>query len=435
MKKILLLVLTASLLLVGYSQNNPSAVQKNKTAALQSASPEAVSFSSERLKRIDNNINDWIKDGRLNGCVALIVRNGKIVYHKAFGYDDPDKTKPIRADNIFRIASQTKAITSTAIMMLYEEGKFLLDDPVSKYIPEFSKQQVVDKFNEADTTYTTVPSKSEVTIRQLLTHTSGISYPQIGTKQANAIYHKAGLLAGIGVEKGRSLADDVKTIAKLPLMHQPGERWTYGFNIDILGYIVELFSGISLDEFFQKRIFEPLGMKDTYFYLPASKYGRLVNLYEEKDRKLVLTTGQVDFNGMVNSDYPKMENNYYSGGGGLSSTAFDYAIFLQMILNGGEYNGKRLLGRNTVRMMLMNQAGDLSLGANKMGLGFGITTEKGSSLLPTPEGVFEWGGAFATTYWADPKENLIGIFYRQLWRTTLGDLPNKFKVLVYQALE
>lgn len=416
-----------------FSQNGGSVSIKTKSSILQTAKPEAAGFSAERLKRIDNNINEWMKDGRLNGCVALIARNGKIIYHKAFGYDDLEKTKPMRTDNIFRIASQTKAITSIAIMMLYEEGKFLLDDPVSKYIPEFAKQQVLDKFNEADSTYTTIPAKSEITIRQLITHTSGISYPQIGSKEAVAIYSKAGLVAGLGVEKGRSLEADVKKIAKLPLLHQPGEKFTYGFNIDILGYMVELFSGLSLDQFFKKRIFEPLGMSDTYFYLPESKFNRLVALYEEKDGKLVKPE-EINVNGEFVTDYPRIVNTYYSGGGGLSSTALDYAIFLQMILNGGEYNGKRLLSRNTVRMITMNQIGDISFGVNKFGLGFGITSEKGSSVLPTPEGVFEWGGAFATTYWADPKENLIGIIYRQIWGTTQWNAASTFKVLVYQAI-
>jgi CubicO group peptidase (beta-lactamase class C family) len=435
MKKILLLPAFTFIILVSFSQHAPAVLFKTKPAKLQPANPESVGFSSERLKRIDDNINEWLKDGRLNGCGALIIRNGKIIYNKAFGYDDLEKTKPIRTDNIFRIASQTKAITSTAIMMLYEEGKFLLDDPISRYIPEFTKPQVLDKFNAADTTYTTVPAKSEITIRQLLTHTSGISYAQIGTKEANAIYSKANITAGLGVEKGRMLATDMKKLGKMPLIHQPGEKFTYGLNTDLLGYLVEVISGIQLDEFLRKRIFEPLGMNDTYFYLPASKHNRLVTLYEEADKKLVKANPVVEQNGSFLIDYPKTEGTYFSGGGGLSSTMLDYAIFLQMILNGGEYNGKRLLSRNTVRMMIMNQIGDIDRGANKFGLGFGITTEKGSSILPTPEGVFEWGGAFATTYWADPKEKLIGIFYRQLWKTTIGETANKFKVLVYQALE
>jgi CubicO group peptidase (beta-lactamase class C family) len=237
------------------------------------------------------------------------------------------------------------------------------------------------------------------------------------------------------VEVGRLLADDVKTIAKLPLIHQPGEKFSYGFNSDILGRLVEIFSGMSLDQFFKKRIFEPLGMHDTYFYLPTAKQNRLVNLYEEVDGKLQHAKPVTEQNGAFLLNYPKTAGTYFSGGAGLSSTALDYAIFLQMLLNGGEYNGKIFLSRNTVRMMTMNQIGEIPFGSNKFGLGFGITTEKGSSLLPTPEGVYEWGGAFATTYWADPKENLIGIIYRQLYRTTLGEIPNKFKVLVYQALE
>ncbi len=434
MKRLILfvVVLSYSVSLIAQSTN----LQKQQLfQVLQNVKPEAAGFSTERLKRIDKNINDWIADGRLNGAVALIVHDGKIVYHKAFGYDDLEKTKTIHTDNIYRIASQTKAITSVAIMMLYEEGKFLLDDPVSRYIPEFKKQQVLDKFNADDSSYTTVPAKSEVTIRQLLTHTSGISYPQIGSDAANAIYGKAGLMAGIGVGNHRSLEQDVKTIARLPLMHQPGEKFTYGFNVDILGYLVEYFSGEKLDQFFQKRIFEPLGMVDTYFYLPPSKQNRLVSLFIEKDKKLEKSGAEIDFNGNVDIDYPKTAGNYFSGGGGLSSTSKDYAIFLQMILNGGIYNGKRLLAHNTVRMMTMNQIGNINLGANKFGLGFQITTEKGSSLLPTPEGVFEWGGAFATTYWADPKEKLIGIFYRQLWGSTIGEIANKFKVLVYSALK
>ncbi len=426
MKKIIFLLLfVGSMNLLVAQINRP---------VLQTGSPTASGFSPERLKRIDKAINEWLQDGRLNGTVAMIVRNGKIVYYKAFGYDDLEKTKPIRVDDIFRIASQTKAITSVALMMLYEEGKFLLDDRVSRYIPEFAKQQVLDKFNSADSTYTTVPAKSEITIRQLLTHTSGISYPQIGTNEANAIYAKAKLLSGLGVENGRRLSDDVKSIAKLPLIHQPGEKFTYGFNLDIAGYLVEIFSGMTLDQFFRQRIFEPLGMKDSYFYLPSSKYNRLVSLYQEENKKLVHPEYTIKHNGDIIADYPKLPGTFFSGGGGLSSSIMDYAIFLQMLLNGGTYNGKQFLSRNTVRMMTMNQIGDINRGFNKFGLGFGLTTETGSAQLPTSEGVFEWGGAFQTTYWADPKEKIIGLLYRQVWGSTFGEIANKFKVLVYSAL-
>jgi len=290
-------------------------ISQKPMVVLLPANPESAGVSSERLKRIDHNINEWVNDGRLNGAVALIVRHGKIVYHKAFGYDDLEKTKPMKTDMIFRIASQTKAITSVAVMLLYEEGKFLLDDAVSRYIPEFSKQQVLNVFDEKDSSYTLTPAKREITIRDLLTHTSGIGYSQIGSKEANAIYAKNNITAGIGVEKEQSLATAMKKLGSLPLMHQPGEKFTYGLNTDLLGYLVEVVSGKSLAAFFQERIFGPLGMKDTYFYLPASKHNRLAHLYRESDNKLS-NAKEVDQNGKFLLDYPLTEGTYYSGGAG-----------------------------------------------------------------------------------------------------------------------
>lgn len=431
MQRIYQFLFFISLGFISFTVIGQSAATKFKPTV---GSPESAGMSSSRLKRIDENVQGWINSGKTNGCVVLISRNGQIVYNKAYGYNDPGKKEPMRTDHIFRIASQTKAITSVAVMMLYEEGKFLLDEPVSKYIPEMDGQQVLDKFNKADSSYTTVPAKSPVTIRQLLTHTSGIGYAQIGSDEANAIFAKAGVTAGLGVEKGRLLATDMKKLCKLPLLHQPGEKFTYGLNTDLLGYLVEVLSGKSLDRFFKERIFEPLGMNDTYFYLPREKYNRLATLYDEKDGKLEKAPERIDQNGVFVTDYPKMEGTYFSGGGGLSSTTLDYAIFLQMMLNEGQLNGVRLLSRNTVRMMTMNQIGDVDFGDNKFGLGFGITTDKGSAKLPTPVGVFEWGGAFSTSYWADPKEKLIGIIYRQMWHNSNYDAADKFKVLTYQAI-
>lgn len=396
--------------------------------------PEAAGFSAERLKRIDKEMNNWVEKGWMQGGTALIIRNGKIVYYKAAGYNDLDTKTPMQKEHIFRIASQTKAITSVAIMILFEEGKLLLDDPVSKYIPAFKKQQVLDKFNAADTTYTTVPAKKEITIRELLTHTSGLGYAQIGSKEANAIYAKHNLTAGIGVQNDK-LLDAMNRLAKLPLMHQPGEKWTYGLNTDLLGCLVEVISGISLDEFFRTRIFEPLGMKDTYFLVPKEKANRLVNLYrEDSTGKLVKAPGNL-LNGVtVTPAYPLEASTYYSGGAGLSSTIYDYGIFLQMLLNNGVYNGKRILSRNAVRMMTMNQIGDLSRGDDKFGLGFQVVTEKGSARTPAQAGTFSWGGAFATSYWVDPKEKIVMLFYRQLQNTTKGEMVEKFRALTYQAI-
>ena len=394
---------------------------------------DAAGFSTERLKRIDHAMDEWVQKGWMNGGAALIIRNGKIAYYKAAGYNDLDIKTSLQKDGIFRIASQTKAITSVAIMMLFEEGKLLLSDPISQYIPSFKQQTVLDKFNAADTSYTTVPSAREVTIKDLLTHTSGLGYAQIGSKESNAIYAKNKITAGIGVSD-ESLLMAMTRLGKLPLMHQPGQKWTYGLNTDLLGCLVEVISGISLDEFFRTRIFEPLGMKDTYFFIPQGKANRLVNLYTEDPNGRLIKAGGNMLNGPTTANYPLIKSTYYSGGAGLSSTIYDYALFLQMLLNNGKYNGKRLLGRNTVRMMTMNQIGDLSLGDDKFGLGFQVVSEKGSARTPAQQGTFSWGGAFATSYWVDPKEKMVMLFYRQLQANTHNDVVEKFRALTYQAI-
>ena len=401
---------------------------------LKEVTPESAGFSSDRLKRIDNLIQEYTDKKWIAGGAAIVARDGKIVYYKALGYDDIDNKTPLKRDAIFRIASQTKAITSVAIMMLYEEGKFLLRDPVSRYIPEFKNQQVLDKFNAADTTYTTVPAKREITIHDLLTHSSGIGYAQIGSKEANAIYAKNGIVGGIGVGK-IVLADKMKKLGSLPLLHQPGEQWTYGLNTDLLGYLVEVVSGMSLADFFSKRIFEPLGMKDTYFYLPKEKQQRLATLYTEDSSKLVKKAPDVfDVNGDVISNYPNMAGTYFSGGGGLSCTALDYAIFMQMLMNGGEYNGKRILSRASVNMMTVSQFDKINWPDTKMGLGFSINTEKSMASSPLSPGSYSWGGMFSSSFWIDPKEKIVAQLFLSEFPQSQGEIHDKFKVLVYQAL-
>jgi CubicO group peptidase (beta-lactamase class C family) len=402
---------------------------ENKSKAIINGAPEAAGFSSQRLARLDSTMNNWVDKGWMNGAVSLIVRNGKIAHYKSFGYNDLETKIALDKEGIFRIASQTKAITSVAVMMLYEEGNFLLEDPVSKYIPSFANIQVLDKFNDKDTTYTSIPARRQITIRDLLTHTSGIGYAQIGSKEANSIYAKNNITGGLDVYEG-TLADAMSRLGTLPLMHQPGERWTYGLNTDLLGRLVEIWSGKTLEEFFNERIFKPLGMNDTYFNVPAEKASRLVNFFMED------STGLKKFEKALGGDmnFPLRKKSYFSGGGGLTSTIYDYGIFLQMLLNDGEYNGVRLLSRNTVRMMTMNQIGDLNLGENKFGLGFAIVSEKGSSMMPHQIGTYSWGGAFSTTYWVDPKENMAVLLYRQMWGAHDGEIDAKFKVLVYQAI-
>jgi len=397
-------------------------------AQLMEALPESENISSVRLNRIDTMLLQSIDNGWIAGAVGFIARDGKIIYNRSFGVSDMENNTPMQTDDIFRIASQTKAITSIGLMMLFEEGKFLLDDPVSKYIPEFANPSVLDTFSEKDTTYTTVPVKREITIRDLLTHTSGIDYAGIGSAIMQAIYTKAGFTGGFGNDK-ISIGDDIKILGRLPLVHQPGEKWTYGLNVDVLGYLIEILSGEKLDQFLKQRIFEPLRMDDTWFYLPEEKHERLVKVNTEDQKRHVISMPQ-DF-----VDYPLLKGTYFAGGAGLSSTARDYATFLQMLLNNGEYNGERLLSRRTVELITCNQIGGLDLGRNKFGLGFEITTKEGQAELGISEGSFAWGGYFGTIYWADPKERLVCLLFCQQYPLTHGEIGNKFKAMVYQALD
>jgi CubicO group peptidase (beta-lactamase class C family) len=398
-----------------------------QTSGLREASPGSAKISEDRLTRIDKMLQQSIDSGWIAGAAGFIARDGKIVYNKSFGNNDIETKSPLRTDDIFRIASQTKAITSIAVMMLFEEGKFLLDDPISKYIQEFKNPQVLDKFNEKDTTYTTIPANREIRIRDLLTHTSGIDYAGIGSKNMRAVYAKSDIPGGFGSDK-IVLGDKIRALGKLPIVHQPGEKFTYGLNVDVLGYLVEVLSGESLDQYFQKHIFEPLSMTDSYFYLPSSKSERLVKVNTENNNHHIAKLPQTTVN------YPLIRGTYYSGGAGLSSTTKDYAIFLQMLLNKGEYNGKRLLSRRTVELITSNQIGDLNLGRDKFGLGFQITTANGQARLGMSEGSFSWGGYFATTYWADPKERLVCLLFMQQSPLSHSEIQDKFKAMVYQAL-
>lgn len=418
MKKFFILQLTFALIvLVSCSEND----------TLRVATPESVDVSSVRLERIDRMIQESIDSGWIAGAVGFIARDGRIIYNRSFGVSDIESQLPIKSDNIFRIASQTKAIVSIAAMTLYEEGRFLLDDPVSKYIPEFANPQVLDRFNEKDSTFTTIPAHREITIRDLFTHTSGIDYAGIGSPVMRAVYAKAGIKGGFGGDKVK-IGDDIKLLAKQPLIHHPGERFTYGLNVDVIGYLIEVISGEPLDQFLRKRIFDPLGMNDTWFYLPEDKHDRLVDVNTENAERKVVPMSQDPVS------YPLMKGTYFSGGAGLSSTVKDYAIFLQMLLNNGEYNGNRILSRRTVELITSNQIGSLNIGRDKFGLGFQITTREGQAELGITEGSFSWGGYFGTTYWADPREKLVCLLFMQQVPLSHGEIQQKFKAMVYQAL-
>ncbi len=410
-----------------------SVLSCKQSSDLNPVKPETVGISGQRISRIDSLITSGIDSGWITGAVGYIARDGKIAYCKSFGFMDPEAKTAMKTDNIFRIASQTKAITSLAAMILFEEGRLLLDEPVSKYIPEFAHPVVLDKFNPADTTYTTIPATREITIRDLLTHTSGIDYAKIGSDNMNAIYDKNNIPVGFE-SRPMLLGESIKKLGKLPLLHQPGLQFTYGLNCDVLGYVVEVISGMSLDEFMHDRIFEPLGMSDTYFYIPAEKQDRLVKPCTENEEHKAVKWNEQTFRG-VNVNYPLVKGTYYSGGAGLSSTISDYARFLQMMLNGGVYNGKRIISRKTVELMTSNQIGNLNLGDSKFGLGFEISTEASQAKLGVSKGSFAWGGFYGTTYWADPKEKLVCLLFCQQWPLSHGEIGDKFRVLIYSALE
>jgi CubicO group peptidase (beta-lactamase class C family) len=402
-----------------------------KSPPLTEATPQSVGISPERLKKLDAMLEESIKKEELPGLVAMIVRNGKIVYHSAKGFADVESGKAMQKDAIFRIASQTKAITSTAVMMLWEEGKFRLDDPISKFIPEFKNPQVLQNFRYGDTSYTAVAANKEITIRHLLTHTSGLGYGVIdGDERMRMIYNKAGII-DLYTTQNISIGDNVKKLAKLPLHHNPGEKFTYSEGLDVLGYLVEIVSGKPFDQFLRERLFEPLGMQDTWFYLPEAKASRLVTIHRKANGKWegFPTT-------FYDPNYPITgAKRFFSGGAGLSSTAKDYATFLQMYLNGGELNGVRILSRTTIETMMQNQTGNLWGGGKHYGLAFGVVNEKGIAEGGAGSvGTFDWGGYFNTQYFADPEEKIIGILMKQT--QGIGEETGwKFRQMVFTLVD
>ena len=405
-----------------------------KSPPLAEAAPRSVGMSAERLARIDTLCRKAVADGDVPGVLALVARHGKIVYYKAFGLADNASNRELKRDDIFRLASQTKAITATAVMMLWEEGKFRLDDPISQYLPEFKNPQVLKTFDAAGTNYTAEPAKSEITIRQLLDHTSGLGYGAIdGDERFRAIYRKAGIIDAFTTQ-AVTLAENEAKLARLPLHHNPGEHWTYSEGLDVLARFVEVMSGLPFDQFLRQRLLDPLGMTDTWFYLPEDRAARLVAVETKKDGRWVREPST-----FYDPDYPiKGARTFFSGGAGLSGTARDYATFLQMYLNGGELNGRRFLSRTTVDTILANQTGDLMSGPNGeryYGLAFGVLTPAGAARGGKGSaGTFEWGGYFNTQYFADPKEKLIGVLMKQTSGPTTDKTADLFRQLVMQAV-
>ncbi|HSB16266.1 MAG TPA: serine hydrolase domain-containing protein [Bryobacteraceae bacterium] len=399
---------------------------------LPTAKPEEVGLSAVRLERIGAAVQREIEAKRIAGAVTLVARKGRVAWLKAQGMADVESGKPMQTDNIFRICSMTKPITSLAVMMLYEEGRFLLNDPVSKYLPEFKNPKVLVK-PAAGEPYT-IPAAREITIKHLLNHTSGLVYhwnPDLGPR-----YRDAGVAHGL-LQYDGTIAESVKRLAAQPLLFHPGDKYEYSLSIDVLGRLVEVVSGKSLDEFFRTRIFEPLGMKDTHFYLPSEKVSRLASVYMRDEGKAIsrfpakpIVEGPFEYS----ADYPyRGPKTLFSGGAGLNSTAADYGRFCQMMLNGGVLDGKRLLSRKTVELMTHDQLGKVAPDLS-FGLGFGVSGGK----VPMDElgspGLYGWGGFYYTVFFIDPKEQLVGVFMAQLHPTGGLNLDGTFQVLASQAV-
>jgi CubicO group peptidase (beta-lactamase class C family) len=399
--------------------------------ALAPTKPEAAGLSPERLARITAITKRYVDEGRIAGVVTLVARGGKVAHLEAVGQADREAGVPMRTDTIFRIASMSKAVTSVAAMMLVEEGRLGLGDPVSRYIPSFKKTTVwvpPPAGAVAGTPLSVLPAKREITVRDLLTHTSGMSY---GWGAVEPQYKAANVQGWYFADKAEPIAVTIDRLATLPFDAQPGERYVYGFNTDVLGVVVEKASGLSLDEFFRTRIFTPLRMTDTHFYLPPTQKVRLAAVYSAKDGRLERAPDE----GVGQGAYVEGPRQSFSGGAGLLSTARDYARFLQMMLNGGELDGARILSPKTVELMTSNHVGTLhNEGRTGFGLGFEVVEHLGRAGRYGSIGEFGWGGAYYTSYWADPQEELLAVFLAQLLPSGGLDLQGRFKTLVYQSI-
>ncbi len=389
--------------------------------------PEEVGLSSERLQRIDEVFGSYAEEGRMGGVVGMVLRHGKLAYTGSWGMRDVAAGDPVEADDIYRIYSMTKPITSVAVMMLYEEGRFFLSDPVGRYLPELANLPVA-QLSEASSPddIPTERARRPITIQDLLRHTSGLTYGIFSNSVVDQLYQRGGVMAQ------PTLADMLTEMGKIPLMYQPGTVWQYSLATDVLGRLVEVVSGQSFDDFLRERIFEPLGMDDTGFHVPASDHDRFARIYGHQGAERTLTLGDT-------IGFTRPPTNL-SGGGGLVSTAHDYSRFAQMLLNGGELDGARILGRKTIELMTMDHlpegvpTGFLSPGWG-FGLGFTVKNEAGTDGMPGSVGNFYWFGAAGTSFWVDPEEDLVGIFMIQIRpNRDVITFRQQFKRLVYQAL-
>jgi len=399
--------------------------------SLRHTSPEDVGMSSERLERLTQALQDYVNADRLSGVVAMVLRDGKVAYLEALGARDVEADAPMEPDAIFRIASQTKALVSVGILALQEDGALLISDRVEKYLPAFANHKVAVRSEGGGREI--VDGNRPITVRDLLTHTAGIGY---GYGPAASAWGAEGIQGWYFGHRDEAVRATVDRLAKLPFDAQPGERFVYGYNTDILGAVIEQVSGLTLEDFLQTRILDPLGMKDTHFYLPDDKRDRLAAVYnQDADGAIVRAP---DGPGMqTQGQYVDGPRKSFSGGAGLLSTAADYGRFLQMMLNGGELDGTRVLSPSTVALMTVDHIGHLGIrtGAGVgFGLGFRVRTDVGAGGEAGSVGDYGWGGAYHSTYWVDPVEDLVVVYFTQIIPATGLDDHAKLRALVYSAI-
>lgn len=406
--------------------------EKASNGLVVASNLKKLGIEEKNLDRVDSLIATGLINNWMAGATALIAVDGKIIYDKGFGFRDREIKALIRPIDEFRIASMSKPIVTAAVMTLIEQGKLNLNDPVSKYIPEFKNMKVLASFNAKDTTYTTIEAKEPITIKNLMTHTSGIGYGFADPRLA-MIYAKNGIPDLASADQIR-IADKMKTLGTLPLGLQPNSAFYYGLSTDVLGYVIEIASGKSLDEYVTEKVLKPLGMENTYFFIPAEKASRLAVMYAETKggrlERLPLISQGYQVNFPITG-----ARTYFSGGSGLSSTVEDYAKFCQMILNQGTFGGKQILTPESVELMSTNQIGNLNVGKNKFGLGFEIATTQGLA-NGSKVGKLSWGGAFNTTFWIDPDRRSIAILMTQVYPAIhKKELFSQFEKLVNNALD
>lgn len=393
------------------------------------AGPEEAGVSSERLARLDAALEAYVEEERLPGAALVIGRRGHVVYAKAFGYRDREAGEPLEITDLFRIASQTKAVVSVGVMILQEQGRLLIDQDLADFIPEFDSTTVAVETEDGG--FETVPAERKITVRDLLTHTAGIGY---GWGPGAERWEEAGIVGWYFADRDEPIADTVERMGSLPMDAQPGGAFVYGYATDILGVVIERASGMPLDEFLRVEILEPLGMVDTHFYVPPEKADRLTVVYsvtEESGRERAPDPGHMVGQGM----YLEGPRKSFSGGAGLVSTPMDYARFLEALRRGGTLDGARILSPKTVELMTVDHVHDAWQGdGGGFGLGFGVTEEIGWSGLPGSPGSYAWGGAYHSTYWVDPAEELVVSYMTQVIPAQGLDDHQRIRALVYQAL-